>query len=254
MNKQGLLLCAKYSVAPNYFGYCGPRENKSLIDHLKEEIADREIQSILSEFETLHLYLTLIAKENKINDTFDERVVEAYWLGNELLRNISSKDYSYLLDEKLHLGKKWKSESLNKLVYQINTAIVYPHHSFHVFNIFKRTGHDPSFHTITTMDECRIGWGKIKRIQDPSELKIKNRARYVYVEMKPLLLVNNTLCFGKKILKKINLTYCQTNFFSNLKENEWISFHWSYVCDKVTCTQVKNLEYYTQKAIDFYNK
>ena len=98
MNKQGLLLCAKYSVAPNYFGYCGPDENKSLIDHLKEGIADREVKSILSEFETLYLNLTLIAKENKITDVFDRRVVEAYWVGNHLLQNISSRDYTYLFN------------------------------------------------------------------------------------------------------------------------------------------------------------
>lgn len=110
MNKLGLLLCAKYSVAPNYFGYCGPDENKSLVDHLKENVGDKEVQSILSEFETLYLNLTLIAKENKIADVFDKRVVEAYWVGNELLQSVSSRHYAYLLNEKFNLEKKLGSK------------------------------------------------------------------------------------------------------------------------------------------------
>jgi len=245
MNKQGLLLCAKYSVAPNYFGYCGPDENKSLIDHLKEGIADREVKSILSEFETLYLNLTLIAKENKIADVFDRRVVEAYWVGNGLLENISSRDYAHLLDEKFNLAKKIGTKNLGKLSYKIQTHKIYPHHSFHVFNIFKRTGYDPSFHTLNTMDECRIGLGRIKG----QKAKSKN----LIVEMKPLIMTNNRLHAGKEIDKEIKTEYRGKTFLKKLKQDDWISFHWGYVCDILTDHQVKNLDFYTQKAIDFFN-
>lgn len=252
MNKQGLLLCAKYSVAPNYFGYCGPNENKSLVDHLEEKLADKEVRSILSEFESLYLNLTLIAKENRIDDVFDEHVVEAYWLGNQLLQQISSKDYSYFLDEKFLLVKKLGSNKQKKLIHKLNSHKVYPHHSFHVFNVFKRTGHDPSFHTLKTMDECRIGWGKIIRIKN-LKLRMKTTEKFIYVEMRPLEIINDKLQFGKQTLKKIHLNYHNTYLFSNLKAGEWISFHWSHICDIISFQQVKNLEWYTQKAIDFYN-
>lgn len=245
MNKQGLLLCAKYSVAPNYFGYCGPDENKSLVDHLKENIGDREVQSILSEFETLYLNLTLIAKENKIADVFDKRVVEAYWVGNQLLQNVSSRDYTHLLDEKFNLSKKLGSKNLSKLSHKIQASKIYPHHSFHVFNIFKRTGHDPSFHTLNTMEECRIGLGKVK------DQKAKGKS--LVVEMKPLIMTGNKLQVGKKIDKRIKIEYRGKTFLKNLKAGDWVSFHWGHVCDVLTQNQVKNLEFYTQRAIDFYN-
>ena len=245
MNKQGLLLCAKYSVAPNYFGYCGPDENKSLIDHLKEGIADREVKSILSEFETLYLNLTLIAKENKITDVFDRRVVEAYWVGNHLLQNISSRDYTYLLNEKFNLGKKLGEKQLAKLSNKIQDHEVFPHHSFHVFNIFKRTGYDPSFHTLNTMDECRIGFGKLKILNPKSKTAI--------VEMKPLIMTKDKLHWGKTIKKEIKIEYRGKAFLTNLKVGDWVSFHWGHVCDVLTEHQVKNLDFYTQKAIEFYN-
>ena len=89
MNKQGLLYCARYSVAPNFYGYCGPDKNASLIDYLKEDKADKEMAHIFSDFDTLIAYLKLISFENKIEDPFDKKVVEAYWIGNQLLHNIN---------------------------------------------------------------------------------------------------------------------------------------------------------------------
>src|SRR3989338_7492357 len=106
MDSKGLLLCARYSSAPNFFGYCGPDENDNLIDHLKEKVADKEVEVILSQFNTLFSYLKLISTENKIKDPFNQKVVEAYWIGNSLLDNIANRDYVYLLQEKLDLAKK----------------------------------------------------------------------------------------------------------------------------------------------------
>ena len=255
MNKQGLLLCAKYSVAPNFFGYCGPDENSSLVDHLKEKVGDKEVQSILSEFETLYINLTLIAKENKIVDIFDKRVVEAYWVGNVLLKNVSSRDYAQLLDEKFNLEKKLGSKNLSKLSHKIQTHTIYPHHSFHVFNIFKRTGHDPSFHTLDTMDECRISFGQIKGQNSPLRQGYEGQAKLQneIVEVKPLIVTNNKLQFGRPIERSIKTEYKGKTFLKNLKVGDWVSFHWGHVCDILTQSQAKNLEFYTQKAIDFYN-
>lgn len=246
-NNNGLLLCARYSVAPNYFGYCGPDENKNLLDHLRENIADVEVEKLLSEFETLFLNLTLIAYENNISDVFDRRVVEAYWLGNPLLNNIRQADYASLLKERFNLGKKIGKNNYLKLQYKLLTNQILPHHSFHVFNIFKRTGNDPSFHTLTTMDECRIGWGKVIKTS-------KLRQKYeVVVEALPLENVMGRLEFGLKRHKAISVDYKGKTFLNDLKIGDWISYHWSFACDKITSGQIKNLEYYTQKAINFYN-
>lgn len=250
MNKKGLLLCAKYSVAPNFFGYCGPDENKSLVDHLKENIADKEIRSILSEFETLYLNLTLIAKENKIDDIFDERVVEAYWVGNELLQNVSSRDYTQLLDEKFKLKKKLGAKNLGILSHKIQTTKIYPHHSFHVFNIFKRTGHDPSFHTLATMDECRIGWGKVLHAQNQN---IKSQNSTIIVSTRPLNINNKVLMFGKEKRKTLNVSYKEQQFIRP-RVGDWVSFHWGQICDIIRPEQAKNLFYYTSQAVHFYNK
>ena len=246
MNNLGLLYCARYSVAPNFFGYCGPDKNASLIDHLIERKVDSEVQNIFSDFDTLVAYLKLISHENKIDDPFDKKVVEAYWIGNKLLENISNLDYFYLLKEELNLEKKLDTDSFVKIKKKVMALPFLPHHSFHVFNIFRRTGNDPSFHTLKTMDECRIGWGKIVK---SSKFKVQS----YFVETKPLILEHGKLQFGIPMIKKITTNYRGKVFLRNLKIGDIISFHWGFACEVLNKRQVQNLEYYTQRSIDYYN-
>ncbi len=255
MDSKGLLFCAKYAVSPNFFGFCGPNENQSIVDHLKENIADKELTHILSHFETMFPYLQLIARKNKIFDPFNQKVVEAYWIGNELLRPITALEYQAFSQEKLFLDKKIDSKNFAHLKFKILNFKFYPHHAFHVFNIFKRTGHDSSFHTLKTMDECRIGWGKI--VQN-SKLKIKNdslklKVYSVIVEAKVLTIKDNQLGLSEPKIKELKVDYRGKIFLDNLKIGDWVSFHWGMLCDKLTDKQVKNLEFYTKMAIDFFN-
>ena len=246
MDPNGLLLCAKYSSAPNFFGYCGPDENISLVDHIKERIADKEVKVILSQFDTLYTYLRLISTENKIFDPFDLKVVEAYWLGNSLLDNISNRNYSYLLQEELDLEKRMGRIKFQKVRAKVLATKFYPHHAFHVFNIFKRTGHVNSNHTLETMDQCRISFGK---------LKVQNaKLKTVLVKTKQLTIRNKRLSLSIPTTKELKINYKGKSFIKNLKVGDWVSFHWGFACDVLTLEQVRNLEFYTQKAIDFYNQ
>lgn len=247
MNTHGLLLCAKYSVAPNYFGYCGPDKNLNLVDHLKEKVADREVRSILTEFGTLFLNLKFIASQNQVPDVYDEKVVEAYWIGNRLLETVSNRDYAYLLDEKFNLTHKIGRKAFVQIRKKVLTYRLYPHHSFHVFNIFKRTGHDPSFHTLHTMDECRIAWGRVL----PQEKKKADNT--VLVETKPLVLREGLLDWGAPVVRKLSMEYRRRRFLDTVKPGDLVSFHWGHVCDAITPGQASNLDLYTQRAIDYYN-
>jgi len=248
MDKSGLLLCTKYAISPNFFGYCGPHRNRSLADHLVERVADRELENILSGFETLFPYLNLIAQKNKIINPFDFKVVEAYWIGNPFLKPVTSLEYEAFTKEKLLLDKKIDLESLGLLNFKIKNFQFFPHHNFHVFNIFRRTGKDFSFHTVLTMDNCRIAFGKIVGFEY-QDREVKN----LKVETRPLVLVDNQLQLDKPKVRLIKIDYYGKRLISNFKLGKWISFHWGFFCDYLTTTQVRNLDYYTKKAIDFYN-
>ncbi len=242
MDTRGLLLCARYSSAPNFFGYCGPEENVSLVDHLKERTADKEVEIILSQFDTLYSYLKLISVENKIGDPFNHEVVEAYWIGNSLLNHISNRNYAYLLQEELDLENKMGKIKFQRVKAKALSTKFYPHHAFHVFNIFKRTGQVNSNHTIDTMDSCRIGWGTVKEIR-----------KLIQVKTRQLSISNKQLSLSSPTVKELQIDYKGKQFIQNLNIGDWVSFHWGFVCDKLTPPQLKNLEFYTQQAINYFN-
>ncbi|HLC94621.1 MAG TPA: DUF6390 family protein [Patescibacteria group bacterium] len=243
MDKKGLLLCAQYAASPNFFGFCGPSKSSSLIDHLVEKQADGEVSYILSEFETLYPYLRLIARENSIADFFDRKVVEAYWIGNNLLCSVRQQNDSFF-DQCLGLERKIERKNFAAFMRKIRLFNYLPHHAFHVMNIFKRTGRNPSVHTIETMDACKIGWGRVIAI---------NADSWAIVATKPLIMKKNKLALGTAMQKNIQFSYGKKQYMKKLLHGSWVSFHWEHVCDILTEKQVKNLAYYTQKAIDFFN-
>jgi len=244
MDNIGLLLASRYAASPNTFGYCGPNENASIINHLHEGVADRELAHHLTEFETFYPYLLFIARENKIADPFDRRVVEAYWIGNSLLERCSSNNYLAFLTEKLAGEKKLGHTLFTTLKQKVLSLPFLPHHAYHVFNIFRRMGRDASIHTLATMDNCRIGWGTV--------IKGKGKGT-VDVATQPLRLHAGSLALGKTIIRTVDTVYKRKTLGQIPAKGSLLTYHWGKFCDAVTGEQVKNLCFYTQKAIDYYN-
>lgn len=235
----GALSCARYAFKPNQLQYCGPDQNKELNAYIEAETRDAGLDFLLQRFETLFPYLELIAKENKIQDPFDERVVKAYWLGNNLLKNVRKGKFFEHLADGLVLKKKLSNPMMGKLVEKVRTGAP-AHHSFHVFNIWKRTGFVESPHTLFTMDECRIGWGQVLRAD----------RKKIEVMCQPLEFNDRKLCFGN--WKNKDITIDEKG--EQIKKGDWISFHWSSFCDKLSAVDLTNLENWTSLSMAVYNK
>lgn len=233
--KDGILRCAKYAFSPNQLGYCGPNKNQDLFEYCQTQTVDAGLNNILKKFQTLYPYLSFIAKENRIKDEFNQAVVDAYWLGNDLLANVKLNHfYQHLLDGQ-QLKKKLSKRLLN-LVFGNFKRGVTCHHNFHVFNIWQRTGHLAIPHTLATMDKCRISWAKILRVLSNS----------YEVAFRPLAVgpISDKLTLApplKKIVTK--------GFVSNAQINDWISLHWDWPCEKLSRTQLANLKKYTKQML-----
>jgi len=244
----GLLTCAAYAFPPNELKYCGPFDKTNdLLGYQEEQVDDKGLKNILTGFHTLYPYLSLIAYENNIRDPLDPRVVEAYWIGNELLKKISGKKLYEHFSGALNLRKKISKNDFSYLVGKIDDGAI-PHHTFHVLNVFTRTGHQNVEHTLETMNACRIGWGKVKKIRN-DKLEMRNE---IMIETQPLVLKKGKLTLGKPVLKKIYNPLIRKSEISNQKSN--VSFHWNTFCDILTDRQVRNLKHYTEKAIQLANK
>jgi len=87
----GPQLFARYAFMPNRLTYCGGDDNRALFDYCLEEVTDDGLRGLLRKFTGAMPYLRLIAECNAILDPFDARVVEAYWLGNNLLQGVEAR-------------------------------------------------------------------------------------------------------------------------------------------------------------------
>lgn len=241
-NQEGILRCARYAFMPNKLNFCGPDKNRDLFYYCVEGKPDKGLELILKEFQVLYPYLKLIAYSNGITDVFDERVIEAYWIGNELLENIDrSKLYCHLIDEQ-QLKKKLSKKLLDRVIEKIPLG-ARPHHSFHVLNIVKRTGNLDILHTLKTMDLCKISWGRIIGIEKP----------YFQVEYQPLVFENNQMKLGEPIIENVLSEINQEGFLKDVEIGKWISFHWGFACEVLSDWQVAYLRKYTKQSIQLIN-
>jgi hydrogenase maturation factor len=112
-----------------------------------------------------------------------------------------------------------------------------PHHSFHVLILGPVTGRIKLEGTL--LDLCRIGWGRVKKVTS-NKLQVTSKS----------LILGEKMRLGGEIDREINWN---KNIVQNVKEGDWISFHWGQACEILTTQEIKNLEHYTQKTIDLVN-
>jgi len=229
----GLKIAALYSFPPGRFGLCGMGEESSheILDFLKGEKVPN-IKEILETFEGSLLYYKLISKENNISNHFDEKVVKAYWIGNELLEKVR------ILKLREMVAKKLKKPKLAKNLPQISRA----HHSFHV--LVAGPMKKDLIMTEGMKDLCKISWGKIIKIED-CKMQIAN----LIVEYQPLLKEKKWF-LGKPTKRRI---FWFKNILPKLKVGDFISFHWDLALEKLTKKEMENLKKYTQLSLELAN-
>jgi len=228
----GIAICARYAFAPNYFHYCGPQKQKDLKEYIGTHTTDKGLVAILNHFETLYPYLLFIASQNHIPNPFDPRVVEAYWLGNTLLDHVKISAFANHLTDTLALKKKIPKKEFTP--FMDHAAYGTPNHTYHVLNVFIRTGHHVVPQTLATMDSCRISWGQI--IEDG------------LVKTQPLEYVGGKLQLGNPVLKTV------TSIGVAPQKGQFVSLHWGYICDVLTGVQLRKLQLYTAHALRSANK
>ncbi len=239
----GLLRCSRYSFGPNRLHYCGPDANRELLGYIKSGTRDLGLDSIIKGFKTLYPYLKFIAGANGIRDPFDNRVVEAYWIGNTLLETIEKRGFYRHLLEDHKLKKRIGSKTFEEISEKIGEGAV-PHHSFHVLNIWQRTGYLERAHTLESMDSCRISWGKVEKIDGPS----------IAISTEPLIYSNEKISLGAPISRKIIRNIGSDFDIEQLKIGDIVTVHWGVPCEVIAPEQALTLKRYTLKHLKLANK
>jgi len=232
----GLQMAALYGKKPQELGFCGPQEKKInlvLSNFLQgKDVLKKEVRDILRQFASAYGYLKLIARKNHIKDPFNLRVVEAYWLGNGLLDQVTVEDLRQLvIEEFTKPGLLSKAEAEERVSDLPKGSLA--HHSWHVMVLGAISGRIVIKGKL--IDLCRIGWGKV--------VKVGNGR--LFVKYRPIL-GNGQLRFGREIVKEI---YWNSDIIPEIERGDLITFHWKTVCQKITPRQAQALEGCTKKTL-----
>jgi len=234
----GPQLFARYAFMPNRLTYCGGDDNRALFDYALAGITDDGLRGLLRKFTGAMPYLRLIAECNAILDPFETRVVEAYWLGNDLLQGVEARMlYDSLRDRFSH---QMRARDL-ELVLGKAPAGAHPHHSFHVLEVCPRSGWPQ---VLSFMDNCRISWGKVVS-QDGSALT---------VEVMPLVITGHRLKLGPPEHRAVNWKLDGNGFVNTAQPGDWVSIHWGWACQVLSLRQVANLDRWTRYHLDIVNE
>ncbi|HEX8994432.1 MAG TPA: DUF6390 family protein [Ktedonobacterales bacterium] len=240
----GALLFGRYAFPPNQLGYCGPEDHAALFQYVSSGASDSGLLELERRFEGAYPYLRLIALANNIPDPFDKRVVEAYWIGNDYLERVSASPFYTSLDERFRnrMGKSdftWLTSKLEQ-----NAR---PHHNFHVFEVYLRTGlmnDNRATIALERMDSCRISWGRVARV-DGAELVVERPA---------LELREGKLALGEPTEKRVTRQIDGRGFTDRARPGDYVSVHWSWACDTLDDTSLRRLMANTRRYLALANQ
>lgn len=230
----GAELFAQYAYPPNELGYCGP-DDASVLLRRDSADAEQDIARHARQFEGAWPYLEIIAAAAGIADPLDERVVEAYWIGNDLLDNVDPESLVAQLQERFvgQTGASWVPGQ--------------PHHSFHVFAVYpwvgllrRGTGNDVA---LSVLQQCRIRWGEVVAV----------RGERVEVLSQPLVLVDGVLALGAAREESAAWSVQGRSLLSSVSVGNNVALHWDWVCDVLSAEQLAALVQHSADQLDRTN-
>ncbi len=238
----GPVLFARYAYPPNALGYCGPPDHRALLGASREDGDLRELTYLASRFEGAWPYLELIAGCSGLPDPLDERVVEAYWVGNELLDRVPAQALVTSLDERFARRAGRNFAGIASAVPLGGVA----HHSFHVFAVYPwlgllRSGTEGP--ALAVLDRCRIRWGRVEAV-DSDTVVVRNRT---------LEFRKNRLALGPECLEPARRAVDGVGILEDLAVGEVVSLHWDWVCERLSPPRLARLRRATARNLAVVN-
>jgi len=238
----GPTLFARFAYPPNALGYCGPDEHRTLLEYAAAGTSDNDLRSLARGFEGAWPYLELIAAANGVRDPLDRRVVEAYWIGNDLLAHVPISLLATSLEARFRgpAGRGWSYLS------EVITAAPLPQHGFHVFAVYPwvgllrgANGGEP----LHVLDRCRIRWGRVKEVSS-------DRAT---VCARPLRWDGRVLALGPPAIETAFIARDGYALPRPLQPGDDVALHWEWVCDRLSPRQLASLRAVTASHLDLVN-
>jgi hypothetical protein len=239
----GPVLFARYAYPPNRLGLCGPEDAPALLESAASG-DDGELRALALGFAGAYPYLRLIAGDNGLEDALDARVVEAYWIGNELTRGVRARSLHRDLDG------RFRARMAPRAWRWLETALEtgsWPVHAFHVLEIFPRIGllrGGDGGPIVQALDACRIRWGRVTSVDEA----------LLEVESRPLEMVDGRLALGPPRSEAVTAWMGEGGPLGGVQPGDLVSLHWGWACDRISPLQGGRLAAWTRAALDVANE
>ncbi|MEI7604101.1 MAG: DUF6390 family protein [bacterium] len=239
MDDSGLKLCAYFAGKPNAMHYCG---TDSAINSISDCIVSGNCSSLREEyshFKALYAYLKLYGEKFGL-DYFDKKIIEAYWIGNELLEQFDRNDFFTLLDNLESNGapKLFIYEQREKFE-KVNVRFI-PHHAFNVTFIGVGNVTGSVEYNIENINNCLIRYGNISNIDD--DKVTVNTYKYQ---------IENTILIRKNCEEELGLN---KTFFPYVKIGDSVAFHWKDLCNILNDDEKSRLDEYETTIMNDLNE
>jgi hypothetical protein len=209
---------ARYAYPPNELGYCGPAGASVLLEHTTSGNAAAEVARRAPEFDGVWAYLEVIGAAAGL-EPLHPLVVDAYWLGNELLDSV---DPQLLLGTLNHRFRHQAGGVLDRVRVGLD---VLAHHDFHVYAVYPwlrllgKGGDTPR----AVLDSCRIRWGRVLAV-DGERLTVESRR----------LECHGTRLFpGDPRPESVRWSAAGMSLHSEPRVGDVVSMHWDWVCERL---------------------
>lgn len=238
----GPLLFARYAYPPNALGLCGADSPRTLLEYGDADASDGGLAELARTFDGAWPYLTLIAGANGIEDPLDPRVVQAYWVGNELLNRVRPGDLARHVEERFH-GRIGRAQ---EHVAEIVSAGAVPHHCFHVFAVYPWLGLLRSGiveQPLHILDQCRTTPAVVITV---GEERLEVLARR-------LVWVDGALRLEEASTRTVRWRESGLAFAHSPQPGDHVSLHWDFVCDTLTPRAARRLGQVTERVLNAVN-
>ncbi len=240
----GALRFARYAYPPNALGYCGPADSGALLEYADAGVVDGGLTDLARRFDGAWPYLALIGAANGRSDPLDDRVVEAYWLGNRLLEHVPARLLAAHLDARFAARAGHARADLAGLAVSGGRA----HHNFHVFAVYPWVGmlragfaEEP----LRVLNYCRVRWGTVLTVHNGGR-----GGRFAQVCSTPLVWGSHGLALGAEETETVALSPAQA---AHIRPGGTVSLHWDWICETLTTVQARRLRHYTDSQLRLVN-
>ncbi len=244
MSVDGAVRFARFAVPPNQRGFCGPAREGELAAYRAEELrVDAGLHELASGFEGAWPYLELLAGAAGVDDPLDDRVVQAYWIGNDLCSRVTHNDWGWHLVDRF--GPRAGGD-VDRLTARVGNGAV-PHHSFHVFCVYPWVGllreGLGGVEPLRILSQCHVSWATV----------IGRNGDDLLVEGPELTWDGHALALGATERRVAWLDPRLVRLGHEIDDGSVVAIHWNEVVDVLDHGQQRWLERLTRSQIEVAN-